>query len=103
MAGFVQVIEIQTSRIDELMALTDEMRSRASEGSTVRRGTYTEDMDRAGYYMAIIEFDSHESAMANSNRQETSDFSAGMAELCDAPPRFYNLQVLNTYEPQNAF
>lgn len=36
--------------------LTDELRSRASEGSTVRRGTYTEDMDRAGYYVAIIEF-----------------------------------------------
>ncbi len=99
MAGFVQIIEIQTSRIDELMALTEELRSRASDGSTVRRGTYTEDMDRAGYYMAIIEFDSYESAMENSNRPETSEFSARMAELCDAPPRFYNLKVLNTYEP----
>ena len=99
MAGFVQIIEIQTSRIDEVMALTDELRSTASEGATVRRGTYTRDRDRAGYYMTIIEFDSYESAMQNSNRPETSDFSARMAELCDAPPRFYNLEVLQTYEP----
>ncbi len=99
MAGFVQIIEIQTSRIDEVMGLTDELRSRASEGSTVRRGTYTRDLDRAGYYMAIIEFDSYESAMQNSNRPETGDFSARMAKLCDAPPRFYNLEVLQTYQP----
>ncbi len=99
MAGFVQVIEIRTSRIDEVMALTDELRSKASEGSTVLRGTYTRDRDRAGYYMTIIEFDSYESAMQNSNRPETSDFSARMAELCDAPPRFYNLEVLQTYQP----
>ncbi len=48
MAGFVQIIELQTSRIDEVMALTDELRSRATEGSTVQRGTYTRDMDRPG-------------------------------------------------------
>jgi quinol monooxygenase YgiN len=99
MAGFVQIIEIQTSRIDEVIALTDEMRARASEESTVRRGTYTRDTDRAGYYMAIIEFDSYESAMQNSNRPETGDFAARMAKLCDAPPRFYNLEVLQTYQP----
>ncbi len=98
MAGFVQIIEIQTSRIDEVMALTDELRSRDSEGSTVRRGTYARDQDRAGYYMAIIEFDSYESAMQNSSRHETSDFSAQMAQLCEAPPHFYNLDVLNTYQ-----
>lgn len=99
MAGFVQVIEIQTKRIDEVLALTDELRSRAAEGSTVRRGTYTEDRDQAGRYMAIVEFDSFESAMENSNRPETGEFSSRMAELCDAPPRFYNLNVLTTFEP----
>ncbi len=99
MPGFVQIIEIQTSRIDEITALLEELRSNASEGSTVRRGTWTEDMDRAGYYVSIVEFDSYESAMENSNRPQTKDFSARMAELCDAPPRFYNLKVVNTFQP----
>ncbi len=49
--------------------------------------------------MAMIEFDSYESAMQNSNRPETGDFSARMAKLCDAPPRFYNLEVIQTYQP----
>ena len=99
MPGFVQIIEIQTSRIDEIRALIQELRSTASEGATVRRGTWTEDMDRSGYYVSIVEFDSYESAMANSNRPQTKEFSARMAELCDAPPRFYNLKVLDTFEP----
>ena len=49
--------------------------------------------------MAMIEFDSYESAMQNSNRPETGDFSARMAKLCDAPSRFYNLEVIQTYQP----
>ena len=54
------------------------------------------DRDRPGYYLNLVEFDSYESAMENSNRPETAEFSAKMAELCDGPPRFYNLDVVTT-------
>ena len=101
MAGFVQIIEFKTSRIDEIEALGNEMRDEANAGSTVtvRRGTFTADRDRPGYYVNIVEFDSFESAMENSNRPETSEFAAKMAALCDAPPRFYNLDVRQVWEP----
>jgi hypothetical protein len=44
----------------------------------------------------VIEFDSYESAMENSNRQETAEFASKMAALCDGPPTFYNLDVMRT-------
>lgn len=96
MAGFVQIIEFTTTRIDEVRALGDEMRSRG-DTSLVLRGTFTEDRDRPNTYINIIEFESYETAMENSNRPETSAFAARMAELCDSPPSFYNLDVLDTW------
>ncbi len=97
MAGFVQIVEFKTSRIEELQAFINESRPQMEAGSTVRRITATADRDRPGYYLSIIEFDSYESAMENSNRPETSDFSAQMAKLCDGPPKFYNLDVWQTW------
>ena len=102
MAGFIQIIEYQTSRIDEVQALINELRAQMAGDTTVRRGTITADRDRPGYYLSIIEFDSYESAMENSNRPETGEFAAQMAELCDGPATFYNLDVRETWQPNGA-
>ncbi len=96
MAGFVQIIEFQTSRADEIKALADEVSGQRESGSLTRL-TITEDRDRPGHHLSIAEFDSYESAMENSNRPETDEFSRRMAELCDGPPRFYNLDVLDQW------
>jgi hypothetical protein len=93
MAGFIQIIEFKTSRIDEIEALAGERSSELQSGSTAHRVTVTADRDRPGYYLTIAEFDSYESAMENSNRPETGEFAAQMAKLCDGPPKFYNLDV----------
>jgi quinol monooxygenase YgiN len=97
MAGFVQIVEFTTSRIEEVQALIDERRAQLEAGSTVQRLTATADRDRPGYYLTIIEFDSYQAAMENSNRPETSEFSAAMAKLCDGPPNFHNLDVWQTW------
>jgi hypothetical protein len=101
MAGFLQIIEIQTSRFDEIEALRKDIQSRLDDGSPAspRRGTITADRDRPGVYLNIVEFDSYESAMENSNRPETGEFAARLAKLCDAPPKFYNLDVREVWEP----
>lgn len=96
MAGFVQIIEFTTTRIDEVRTLGDEVRDQADAG-LVLRGTFAADRDRPNTYINIIEFDSHESAMENSNRPETASFAARMGELCDGPPTFYNLDVLDVW------
>ena len=62
------------------------------------RGTVTEDRDRPGYYLNIVEFDSYESAMENSARPETGRFAEQMAKLCDGPPTFHDLEVVLTWD-----
>jgi hypothetical protein len=103
MAGFIQIIEMQTSQIDEVEALIRELRNRLDDGQSAgpRRGTLTADRDRDGFYLSVIEFDSYEAAMENSNRPEVGEYSARMAKLCDAPPKFYNLDVRETWQPNN--
>ncbi len=95
MAGFVQIIEMKTSRIDEVDALIDEIRSWGGPMPVVR-ATMAADRDRPGYYLNIVEFESYEAAMANSERPETTEIAQRMASLCDEPPKFYNLDVRRT-------
>ena len=92
MAGFVQIVEFKTDRPDEVMALGDEMEPQRSSG-TAQRLTIGADRDRPGYYFTIVEFDSYEAAMENSNRPEVGEYAGRLAKLCDAPPKFYNLDV----------
>lgn len=97
MSKFVQIVEFHTSRAEEIRALADEMSAQRDRG-TVRRIMVTADRDHPGRHLSIIEFDSWESAMENSDRPETAEFSARMAKLCDGPPTFANLDVVDTWE-----
>ena len=92
MAGFVQIIEMQTSRIDEFDALLDELRARGP--MPVVRATMAADRDRPGYYFNIVEFDSYEEAMENSDLPATRELSEKMMALADGPPTFLNLDVV---------
>ena len=92
MAGFVQIIESRTSRADEMMAFDKEWRSSHPEMGPSRI-TATIDRDRPGTVVSIVEFDSYEVAMQNSQDPETDRFAARMAELCDEPPVYRNLDV----------
>lgn len=101
MAGFIQIIEFQTSRIEDFEAIDGEARRRLDDGSptTPVRITVTADSDRPGYYMSIVEFESREAAMANSSRAEVGEFASQLTKLCDSPPRFYNLDVRDLWQP----
>jgi hypothetical protein len=96
--SFIQIIDQTTSRVDEVQALSDEFeakRAAAGTGTPPRRVTITQDRDRPNHYLVIVEFESYDAAMENSNDPLTSEFAARMAELCDEPPVFYNLDVLD--------
>lgn len=98
MAGFVQIIEFRTSRLEELRALSDEFDDRRQGGAMVH-GVVTADRDEPGLYRTIVEFTSYEEAMENSARSDTSEFSRRMAALCDGPPTFRNLDVIASLVP----
>ncbi|MEU4192503.1 hypothetical protein AB0E69_11415 [Kribbella sp. NPDC026611] len=101
MAGFVQIIEYRTSKPDEIEALMTEFsakRGADAEGAAPARGILCADRDESGRYFAIVEFNSYEEAMENSQRADTTEFSERMMELCDGPGKFYNLDLVQTME-----
>ena len=93
MPGFVQIMEIETSRIDEVEAFAKKMQEERGDALLASKATITQDRDRAGHYFIIVEFDSYQQAMKNSNDSVTSRYAEQMGALLDGPPRFYNLDV----------
>ncbi|MEU9340985.1 hypothetical protein AB0D74_07185 [Streptomyces sp. NPDC048278] len=93
---FVQIIDFETDRIDELKALADEMGSRLAgrENSPTRR-LILRDRSRPDHYLGVIEFNSYEEAMQNSSDPETSKFAEQMAALCTRPPSFTDCDVVD--------
>ena len=94
MTKFVQTIEFTTTRIDEFTGALDAWLA-DTEGTRIpTRGVLTKDRDQDNTYLQIVEFPSYEQAMENSNRPETTAFAKLMADLCDAPAVFRNLDIL---------
>ena len=92
---FIQIIEVRTSRYDELRAL-DEAWEKATEGKrTARRSIVTRDRNDPDQVRIIVFFDSYESAMENSKLPETQEFASKWAELADGPPTFLDLDVID--------
>lgn len=92
--AFIQVIESHTSKFDELQKLEAEWR-KATEGKrTLRRSIIARDRTDPNRYLIFAFFDSHESAMVNSNLPETTEFGQKQAKLLDGPMVFTDLEVV---------
>ncbi len=91
--AFVQIIEIETTKPDEVEALVGEWRARTEGARKAQRGTFTKDRDRPDTYVQIVEFPSYEDAMANSELPETASFAEKLRTLCEGPLVFRNLDV----------
>ena len=93
MPGFIQIMEFETSHIDELEALMTTFQKERGDALLATKATITEDRARPGHYLVIVEFDSYEAAMKNSNDPATSKYAEEMGTMLDAPPKFHNLDV----------
>ena len=91
---FIQIIEFSTTRIDELTRLDDEWLS--VTGARLVREMHCVDRDRPGRLVALVEFDSYEAAMRNSDRPEVRALAQRFEALCDDPPSYTNLDVLDS-------
>jgi quinol monooxygenase YgiN len=92
--GFVQIIDMRTSRFDELQALGAEWEAAAGGESRAQRRVLCQDRNDPGRYLNIVFFDSYEDAMANSAHPTTQEFSSKMAALVDGAPTFIDLDVV---------
>ena len=92
--GFVQIIELSTTRMPEIEAALDEWLTSTSGRRSAQRGVLTQDLDKADTYIQVVEFPSRQDAMANSALPETAIFAERLSSLCTTPPTFRNLAVL---------
>lgn len=91
--GFVQAIKLSTSKFADLEAAHEEW-LKATEGArTVSREMICENRDKPGEYWVIVEFPSYDDAMKNSDLPATNRIAEQMAQLCDGPLEFLNLDV----------
>jgi uncharacterized protein (DUF1330 family) len=91
---FVQIVEFETGRIEEMQKLAEDADKRMagrSGGPTHRLVLH--DRNKPNHYLVVIEFDSYEDAMRNSNDPETTKMAEQMAALCTRPPSFTDCDV----------
>lgn len=93
MAGFIQIIEWRTSRIDEVHALQEQWRETHPETGPTQVLVGADRADE-GRYVTVVQFASYEEAMANNADPLTGEFAARMSALCDGPPTFTDLDLI---------
>ena len=92
--GFIQIIEMHTKRYEELQAIGDEFFAATEGKRTLRKSYVTRDRSDPDRYLVVAFFDSYESAMENSNLPETAALAEKQTPLLDAPPTFFDLDVI---------
>ncbi|MFE2417942.1 hypothetical protein [Streptomyces hokutonensis] len=96
---FVQIVDFETDRFDEMRALAEEADKRMAgrDGGPTHR-LVLRDRSKPGHVLVVIEFDSYEEAMRNSSDPGTTEFAQQMAALCTRPPSFTDCDVLEMTE-----
>jgi hypothetical protein len=98
MPGFIQIMEFDSSRIDEVEALSRKLQEEQGDKLLATKATIIEDRERRGHYSILVEFDSYEEAMKNSNDPATDKYAGLLLELVDGTPTFRNLDVVSVLE-----
>jgi len=93
--AFVQIIEMSSSKPDEMREIAEKWEKATQGKRTARRRILCQDRNTPNRYFNIVFFDSYESAMENSNLPETQQLSSDLAKLMDGPPTFLDLDVID--------
>ncbi|HEX4820664.1 MAG TPA: hypothetical protein VFV00_10695 [Acidimicrobiales bacterium] len=92
--SFMQIIEMRTSKVDEIMTLDKEWRAATEGKRTLRRSIVGRDRNDPNRYLILAFFDDYDSAMVNSNLPETSEFARKQMALTDAEPTFIDIDII---------
>jgi len=95
---FVQIIEYETDRADEMAATMDRRMAEAQQSGQEMPGRMlvTRDRDNPRRFMLIVEFPSYEEAMVVSKRPETDEMAKLMSSMVSSGPVYHNLDVVET-------
>ena len=92
--AFIQIMDLRTSKFDEVQKLDDEWRKGTEGKRTLQRSVVARDRNDAEHYVVLAFFESPESAMKNSDLPETSAFAQNVAALTSAPIQFTDFDVV---------
>ena len=95
---FSQIIEFETSRVDEFNTHLDAWMAKSEGHRIPHRAVLRKDRDAENVYLLMVEFSSYEVGMENSSRPETAAFAAFLGEISDGALEFRNLDVLREEE-----
>ena len=98
MAGFAQIMEFKTTRIDEGQKIIDEYNERTKDKRARGRAMLLSDRDNENTYFAVVEFPSYEEAQRNNDMPETQELSQKLDALTDGGTKFRNLDILRVDE-----
>lgn len=91
---FAQIIEFKTNRIDDFNANLDAWITKTEGKRIPHHLVLRRDRDADDRYLLMVEFASYDKAMENSNRPETSEFAAALADISEEPLAFRNLDLI---------
>lgn len=91
---FVQIVEFQTTRLDEVLALDQKWRDATKGKRTATAMTIAKDRDKPDTYLMLIEFPSYDAAQQNNELPETQNIAQEMQQLSSDPAVFRNLDVM---------
>ncbi|MBQ1087661.1 hypothetical protein [Streptomyces sp. B93] len=96
---FMQIIDFETERLEEMEQLLEEARQGlAGKQSGPTHRIFLKDRDTPGRYVALIEFESYDEAMRNSDDPETSKLAQRLGALCSREPRYTDCDLLDASE-----
>jgi hypothetical protein len=92
--AFIQLLDMHSSKDDEIRKLVADYETATEGRRTVRRSIECQDRNDPDHHVIIVFFDSYEDAMKNSQLPETEKLAASTAALLDQPPQFVDLDVI---------
>jgi quinol monooxygenase YgiN len=95
--AFIQIIEFTTDNIDAVRQIDQKWVAATGGKRTATRQIVTRDRNQPNRYLAIVFFDSYESAMQNSQLPETQEIAAQYQEVTDSVA-FHDLDVVSDDE-----
>lgn len=91
---FVQIIDYETADFDSMNTLMERWVEQTRGKRTTGHAVTGRDRGNSRHYVDIVEFNSYEEAMENSQLPETDRMFREMVALCDGMPSFTDLDVV---------
>ncbi|WP_018807042.1 hypothetical protein [Salinispora arenicola] len=92
--AFIQIIDYRTDCPEEVDRVLTEWINASAGRRTATRTRVCRDRDDPTHYMEILEFDSHDDAVVNSELTMTNATHEAFVPLCTEGPHFINLDVM---------